>query len=147
MSILDNELVNRYFGVNAGTPEKARRYMAEKVIEAMEQPVKCGDKYLDLESFEVVVARSRFMSESVNFPEWHPRVLRLPDRFQEQPKKECELFTTKCNSCGFESVVHMAKPGETAKFNVWEKGDPVNERKECLYGPPFINSHSQCRHP
>lgn len=78
MNILDNELVRKYFY------EGDHYLMTDRILEAMQQPIKKGDKYLNLFiSGEILEHVSEYA-----FPAFHSWALRLPDRFQ--PKDEVE---------------------------------------------------------
>lgn len=79
-SILDNELVKKYFcdGIN---------HMAVNVLAAMQEPIHRGDKLIELGgALDDYVARITFADDR-DFNGWHAYFLRVPDRFQ---KRECE---------------------------------------------------------
>lgn len=116
MSILDNEWVRKYFGLRrqefACCPNAMAGCgcMALRVLTAMEQPIKKGDRYLYSHNgpehkgriFEDVAPRE--MS-----PWWQITgiCLRLPDRFQE---KKCEHDKFKHRCCGCDEVINIVKP-------------------------------------
>ena len=91
-NILDNELVLKYFGDNSRDPFCNQR-MAYNILRAMEEPIKKGDKYLELMVNGIVREK---LAEGVSYVVYgdplHPYYLRLPDRFQKQ---ECDC---KCHS-------------------------------------------------
>lgn len=104
MNLLDNELVRKYFGCECEGPHSYKKMgscsliMSGHIIQAMQQPIRKGEKYLDLNYSKVVVAQSGFLSESMVLSNWHPSVLRLPDTFQKQECK-CQCHMTACGCC------------------------------------------------
>ncbi len=77
MSILNNELVKKYFGDDANGEWK----MAYNVLRAMEQPIKKGEKILVIQKDGGRIWEYEYPTDvSVVHPQW----LRLPDRFQEK---------------------------------------------------------------
>src|SRR6185436_16728548 len=100
MRLLKSELVKKYFGyaVDGGLgcaevyPLKAD--IALRVLEAMEQPIKKGEKYLMVQQQTLDplnVTEYECIGDNFKGSTFHPIALRLPDRFQEQPPaKGCE---------------------------------------------------------
>lgn len=113
MSILDNELVREYFGqwTDRKNSRETQFYeqMSLRVIEAMQQPIKKGDKYLSL---IVPGTVSEQVAEVGTLEDFHPYALRLPDRFQ---KKECgHAWFAKCIKCGEEADLPEEKRPKSA---------------------------------
>lgn len=88
-SILDNELVRKYFdcaGFTDCTQHDCKEVVAYKILQSMQQPIKKGEGYLlQLESGEFI---ARFCGEETR-AYFHPYALRLPDRFQKPRKCHC----------------------------------------------------------
>jgi hypothetical protein len=89
MNLLDNELIKKYFGsrhescppeCNYGHEEK----MASRILAAMEEPIKNGDKYLDIHDL------SNVKKAAFDLGGLHTETLKLPSRFQTPDKKECD---------------------------------------------------------
>lgn len=80
MTILDNELVRKYFSA-FGNGET----MAERVLTAMQEPIKKGDKYLQLANGEW---REMEWGLPKTITGFHGFDLRLPSRFQAQEKRD-----------------------------------------------------------
>lgn len=115
MRLLENELVRKYFECQdvtehhvAGVCER----MALRVLEAMEQPIKKGEKYLASKDTYDVTTYGNFTEVRVNEDDisgyFHPYLIRLPSRFQAQPpaKKECECLDHSSCQC----VCHKPRP-------------------------------------
>lgn len=101
MDILDNELVQRYWGHKncdraAHNPDLCRAYMAWRVLRAMQEPIRNGERYLfgDGSSWQEKIR----IDENEDFS-YHPMMLRLPDKFQPA-KKACEPQDHVCEKCG-----------------------------------------------
>lgn len=99
MSILDNELVKRYFcckqpcpdGALAQHPGTCRAVASERVLDAMQQPINEWDKVLELETdgrIREKVADDRWKNCYQNF---HGFWLRLPDRFGKPDPVETKI--------------------------------------------------------
>lgn len=112
MSILDNEWVRKYFGLRrqefACCPNAMAGCgcMALRVLAAMEQPIKKGERYLHLSSDGEVIERVNEYPDIVEYA-IHVSSLRLPDRFQE---KKCEHDKFKHRCCGCDEVINIVKP-------------------------------------
>lgn len=114
MSILDNELVKKYFECERGCVCKWRGigdHMCRKIVIAMQQPIKKGERYLGLDMDGAVCERNIYPS-SENL---HPFSLRLPDQFQ--PKVTAEGTETKemryCKHIVISGCSECDKPAET----------------------------------
>ncbi len=122
-SLLENELVLKYFGCCDETPEPEKHTlphmgwegaMARRVLRAMQEPIKKGDKIIEWHQLGVIETIAMF-----DMHEYHPINLRLPQRFQPvEPEKECDgIVTWKDSHC----------PGCTAKKiqqkSWWELSD------------------------
>lgn len=87
-SILENELVRKYFGCNPelNYPHDCQALMALRVLTAMQEPIKKGERYLD-------VLRDLTIDERVAETDWgiglHMGYLRLPSQFQ--PRRDAEF--------------------------------------------------------
>jgi|SRR6185436_672441 len=141
MNLLAHPLVTKYFSVNAGSIEKEQRYMAERILQAMQGQLKPGDKVLQFsipeDSNDGFWEEQEYKYASLSYlGDWHPVTLRLPDQFQTKPetKEEC---------CEYKKYREMIKDGSIAKLcavhyvaiqeavkDVWAQGDPVNERED-----------------
>lgn len=95
MTILDNELVRKYFGcravcteahfINVGYDEH-ERCMSFRILAAMQQPIRKGERYLWWFSDKVEEKISDV--DSLGCDETaHPHCLRLPDAHQKQDSK------------------------------------------------------------
>lgn len=96
-SILDNELVNKYFPCPDSSPKHQHNYssagwcralQADLVLRAMQEPIKYGEDYLSDRINEIWNRCHNTTNGLVGF---HPHELRLPDKFQ---KRECECAKT-----------------------------------------------------
>lgn len=93
-SILDNELVKKYFGCGCFNPNRTcpaigncKDEMAGNVLRAMQEPIKNGDRVLFMNTSGDVKEDT---AASVCLPlTFHGTCLRLPSRFQGTEKKEC----------------------------------------------------------
>lgn len=86
MTLLDNELVRKYFCRGLGHFDHMfDSWAAQRILEAMQQPIRKGERYLgyffNTEEWKVDDA-----PQNNNDP-FHPAMLRLPDAFQKQEKK------------------------------------------------------------
>lgn len=84
MSIMDNELVQTYFGtVHTGCPNGCSydhfEASAKRILEAMHQPINEGERYLFILPNGYVIEETSFGEHTHTV---HPDTLRLPDRFQ-----------------------------------------------------------------
>lgn len=124
-TILDNELVRKYFGCKDSKTHLCFSsddcHMSYDILRAMQEPIGKGERYLFL-------AEDQWLeNDSGCYRGFHPKELRLPDRFQPQEKKECEnLGMLTCFRCHRE-LIHKPKPSEENKEcscsdkSVWEK--------------------------
>lgn len=85
MNLLDNPLVRKYF-INESYMGNGEA-CAEKVLLAMQAPIRDGDRYIALWNDE-------YLESTAEEKEWqdgfHPYYLRLPSQFQPEKRKECE---------------------------------------------------------
>lgn len=95
-SILDDVLVRKYFGCEVEVCEKLHTVdhdwlncLSRKVISAMEEPIRNGDKTLCLWSGTQIEELKTMYSDIPD--RFHPRYLRLPSKFQEAGKKYVEI--------------------------------------------------------
>lgn len=101
MNLLENELVKKYFGnrhescppgCNYGHEEK----MAYRILAAMQEPIKKGERYLFIQNYEVPGSNSSGYQEILEIESgydyniFHPLFLRLPSGFQTPEKEECD---------------------------------------------------------
>jgi|HubBroStandDraft_5_1064220.scaffolds.fasta_scaffold149361_2 hypothetical protein len=100
--ILDNELVRKYFSGDAG------EHSAEKVLRAMQEPIRKGELYLSaLVQWDQGCQVQRF-DAAITWDGFHPNALRLPDRFQAT--KECDAeMQTSCPKCHKQHVFIIDK--------------------------------------
>lgn len=120
-SILENELVKKYFGSceHGAYLEKGclcRLSFAENVINAMQEKIKKGERYLFIEReayFDVLEGNRDGIS--CDLDNFHPIYLRLPDRFQPPERKSCEahVLGVYCLYCDFKNPGAI-KPPSTA---------------------------------
>lgn len=121
MSILDNELVRKYFGENRPGAvihcDDAKTFdyecwLAKRVLDAMQQPIEKGKRYLEWiygppdstiteDHFEERICRGISGTAPLGqieefFDRFHPRELCLPDAFQKQ---KCFQTSIMCPSC------------------------------------------------
>lgn len=96
-SLLDNELVRKYFGCDIRgvqtlcdhfNQQNCHKSMSYRVLQAMQQPIRKGERYLvgthkDSDIWRIVEKTW----EGTEIKGWHTAYLRLPDVFQKQ---ECE---------------------------------------------------------
>lgn len=120
MNILDNKLVKTYFwckqpcpdGNLALHPGTCMAVMSERVLKAMQEPIKKGELYLeininddlDMELYLEInddLDMVEDLSENQWVVGWHPDCLRLPDKFQKPPEKADQLpdYQLKCDNC------------------------------------------------
>lgn len=129
MGLLDSPLVRKYFGCdNIGcimlgeSIEKFKIFhMAFRVLEAMEQPIKKGDKLLVIGTDSLIYETNAIKDHDGI----HPFDLRLPPRFQPPAKKGCDHHF-KCR-CGATFALHdmiIAMPSDSLG------GKPTPERGE-----------------
>lgn len=89
-SILGNPLVLKYFCVESGPDCKEN--MALRVLEATQEPVKIGQKYLYITSDNQWHEHTASVDSLDYSGSWHPGYLRLPQRFQPQTEGKCETY-------------------------------------------------------
>lgn len=121
MTLLDNALIFKYFGCMDENHHPVyhqcneKRTIAFKVMEAMEKPIKKGDKVLvllgcDSEKMEVREDAAPFLTGG-----FHSYLLRLPDKFQPSEKKECDHNQFKHRCLGCDETIHTEEPKEPEK--------------------------------
>lgn len=101
MDILQNELVRKYFicplpDGYVETPMRRCMCLPEHIIEAMQQPIAKGDKVLGytLVSWGVIEVRD---DTYIGNMQYHPSLLRLPDRWQKKNKCVYKCHDKECN--------------------------------------------------
>lgn len=102
MTLLENELVRKYFGAcehgdSLTSPCLCRFGYASRVLEAMQEPMKKGDKYL---AWDIHGAWMEKVSPNgtADFVTFHPYDLPLPSRFQ--PPENRVHVCGQCPNCG-----------------------------------------------
>lgn len=91
--LLDDPKIKKYFGCDSNAGCKhwmgggCKEAMALRVIEAMEQPIKNGEKFLVINGGTIGLTDA-----GQDYPSPHWNALRLPDRFQPKAAKECGCF-------------------------------------------------------
>lgn len=109
MTILDNELVRKYFGcvkINKNQycdclMGSCRESMALRVNEAMQTPIRKGERYISLDGIVEMIAE-------IDMMESHFYCLRLPDAFQKQ-EKECDCEELRKLNCSCWVGLHPCK--------------------------------------
>jgi hypothetical protein len=131
MSLLDNELVRKYFDVPIRGPNtmesEVRQWMSLRIIEAMQAPIKRGERFLVVNNVdnEIRVLEEIWGGKDYFGPHFYE--LRLPDRFQwkfELPRKK--LHECNCEFCGSPETLALGETDEeqkirTAPYAVEEK--------------------------
>lgn len=97
MKLLENELIQKYFGCNEcrdhiRISESADRHTSQRILQAMAEPVKVDELYLAISDQGIPSGPHTFTSSDVW--KFHCQWLRLPDQFQ--PKREL----ISCPNCG-----------------------------------------------
>jgi hypothetical protein len=112
VSLLENELVRRFFGECEDHLGCNRDCMSRHILDAMQQPIKKGERYL----FHNGEKLTEFTVTGAEADEpFHPLLLRLPDKFQ--PKQECDGVLV-CQKCGHAPGYTCRMP-EPAICNSW----------------------------
>jgi len=106
MSILDNELVRKYFGCEPGTDYSTPKHehgtfipcidwMGRKVLAAMQEPIRKGESYLNFANMQDWI---KIVDSPKDVEGYHPWGLRLSDKYQpsaiQMGKKECDHQAT-----------------------------------------------------
>lgn len=113
-NLLENQLVRKYFACESFGGHKlctkqgyCKQYMAYRIIQAMQEPIKSGEKMLELYHDGRVVEEISVG----NHNQFHSWFLRLPSQFQP-PKKEmeCLILGHMCDNCGGEIWEHKKSP-------------------------------------
>lgn len=131
-SLLDNELVKKYFGydncLGLGGSGKCTHpnCMALRILKSQQQPIRKGERYLFWHKDKVTeMVWEDFMA---TIEESHAEHLRLPDAFQPQNQKQ-EPITKNC-ACGefrFWSTIHRV---DGPCYQI-DKPTPSPEKCEC----------------
>lgn len=125
MNLLENPLILKYFGCppehnhyHQETVQRCKESLAFKILTAMQEPVKKGDRYIvthdDGNTWSEDKRANEFLPTDYD-GYWHPNVLRLPDSFQ---RKDCE-------DCG--TLPGITDP-KWCKCSCHGKKDPVEEK-------------------
>jgi len=114
MNILDNETVRKYFGCHPQHNHwgefgaKCRNEQAMAILEAMHQPLRKGERYLN-QANRTDWILIEDCPKDIN--DWHPFALRLPDKFQEQGKEEhVHWFQCACGAFKWHGVTQEPEP-------------------------------------
>lgn len=144
MNILDNELVRKYFGEGTAfnSEDHHKKIMAFRVISAMQQPIRKGERYISLDGIVEMVAE-------IDMTGSHFYCLRLPDAFQKQEcehaglKRYCgkDVYCEECkkninsilDNCHI-SIPHMGKCQPT----------PSPEKCECVFQNESVCPNPRC---
>lgn len=114
-SLLDNELMQKYFGAAGKDDYERACCTAFNILQAMQEPIRKGDRYLFWHKDKVTeMVWEDFMA---TIEESHAEHLRLPDAFQNQEKFCCDL--------------HQHVPGVTEYPCTMKKPTPSPEKCEC----------------
>lgn len=123
-SILDNELVKKYFGYSASGYERSRAELAFIVLAAMQEPIRKGERLLLIcQNGDIIeqIATGDERTDTIMF-QWN--YLRLPDCLQKR----------ECLTCG----CHIPPPIENPQEQ--PRRDEVEEKIE-----EIRSRHSNCR--
>lgn len=124
-NILDNKLVRKYF-----YPSDCSTFQAAyNVLIALQQPIRKGERYLTTHDNGGTWKEQTITGAPADEP-FHPYLLRLPDAFQKQEKKECHHRIWKHRCLGCDEIIEIEKP------------TPSPEKCECV----FLNE-SVCPNP
>lgn len=107
MNILDNVLVRKYFETPADSVEGP--FIALAVLDAMQQPILKGERYLGYRFSEQTIKDEIALRDQLE--PYHPGMLRLPDAFQKQERKEhcgCACWCTEPHC--FQAEGHKPTP-------------------------------------
>lgn len=146
MSLLENELIRMYFGfecprsMGCTDPNCYERtiQLAYKVVQAMEEPIKVGEKYLEIDHVSGLCGErvAKYETKGVVFNPWG---LRLPSRFQATvEKKECcphgveAKLIYPCNEC----IAKLNNPAPAETEKCWCKPDQETCRSLNVCGCP-----------
>lgn len=143
MDLLEHPLIKAYFVENhlGHKDGMCDDLVALRIIQAMQQPIKKGERYLMHRQIPDMFGETTFDGEDIyNVAGFHPFALRLPDRFQvtEELKPEPQKCCVAC-----EESVHMNdcpchKSNDCDQFHcghgVCNEGrnvkDPADEKKD-----------------
>lgn len=128
--LLGNELVKKYFGYKPGeiipcnNPQTfyVEERMAYRILQAMSEPIKKGEKYLLSNRLKEVTEHEG----QIDYGTWHPVALRLPDRFQPPPEQKSESVKQHCWCLGEAQNVFCCQ----CEHRPCHKIKPPPERKE-----------------
>lgn len=125
MNILQNELVLKYFRHCQSDVCGCANWtdtIAGEVIEAMQHPIKKGERYLCLQvgTENIYVLKEEVVDRDEPI---HPYYLRLPDAFQKQ---ECD-HRPECRDCG-KAFPKPAPTSERTHPYVWKGEDKPTEK-------------------
>lgn len=134
MSLLNNELVKKYFGCEPichfNHKDTCMRAMALRVLEAMEDPIKNGELAIN---YELGVIQNRLFvwpnnQESEGF---HPTLMRLPSQFQPSRFPDhTHRGVCECGALVINPNIEKPDPVEDRLFNLvnWKKqGREISE--------------------
>jgi hypothetical protein len=136
MNILDNELVLKYFKCKCYMPfDNIRKKhgpnmvdecKALKILTAMQQPIRKGEKYLYIGAIGGIVEAEAVADD--NGP--HTNMLRLPDEFQKQEKNAEDFPDCKKEEITWQGEFQGKKIIMTAHHVIWLEEKPALARKE-----------------
>lgn len=138
MTLLDNELVLKYFGPKEGgivecceheintVGQRIKRDMSYAILRAMQEPIKKGERYLGrgmLKSTENWLEQTN--TDGLDYCElnFHPYALRLPSRFQKQEKKAEDFPECKKEEITWQGYFNGEKIVMTANNVIWLGGE------------------------
>ena len=151
VTLLDNELILKYFGENDSRSQDRRTNwaMSARILRAMQEPIKKGERcliiYIDSTIGEYVNDGMADGEKNI-----HPQYLRLPDRFQKQERPTCccgesntihridgpcyqiDKPTPEPEKCIYDHgeflVPHTCKPKDAGLANAWKPKDELDEK-------------------
>lgn len=154
MTLLSNELVRRFFGCKESdcsrwhydNPEISESCMALRVLKAMEEPIKNGEKFLKLYPnddgtyFGDMVEACFDVDRSYYESKW---ILRLPSRFQEPKENKGGIPSTVHHlcTCDFCSDL-LSKWMEKREKEI--QPSPAAKEKNCYCGVHELNLSEPC---
>lgn len=145
-SLLDNELVRRYFGCDIvqgpfkcdSDGRHCHEEWAYRVLLAMQEPIKKGERYLHSENAGKTWEEGQHGGAYWQLQPYHPFDLRLPSRFQAQGKK-CDRFRSGnglyCSNCGGFQHNHQPPPPEEKKCTHRQFCICMHRCKDCQLKP------------
>ena len=159
-SILDNELVKKFFGDcehgerserGSASAWHVRVCMADKVLRAQQEPIREGEFYLWIDG-PVDISYVK-CSDPTSEDMYHPNMLRLPDKFQKKEigcshgsiLRNPQSGNWYCESCRITLLPQEVQKRE-CECGLHDKNQPyVENRRECTCVCRFTGVHCSCK--